>query len=723
MREPAPDYTSRHYERPNQKWVCGLACDGHACPAGPTARGRCPELAECVPIRDGDRWKCNRTEYRGGECDDGPTPDGECGCVRHCKPVRSLRVIRGRFITACTLLVVGALVVVLNANCRDDVISPGPLARQHAQLLNDHGDKSAGGDSIEASGSCAACHSAADRNVAGWTVSLTGFHGGGNAQSQLCMNCHKTEISEKFAMSPHNVDDEMLHRLTVDRRNAKVKAAPGSAGGTTGDAITRRFEPPAEPGAASLACAVCHREHQGAEFNLAAISDAACQACHQQRYESFSSDHPDFGSWPYERRTRIAFNHASHRAKHFVEKNREFDCRSCHMEDATQSAQLTANYETACASCHDEKISLSVAKGVPMFLLPTLDVDALQESGYEIGAWPEDATGDFDGRLPPAMKLLLAGDTAAATAMRTLGADFEFFDVDPDDTAQLAACATIATSVKKLFAELAAQDQAALRGRMKAALGREVTNAEVQQLLSGIPPELLSNAIGKWFPELKPAEPATQAAASEPLRNATTEAAAIHYDPVGTWSRDEATFSIRYQPAAHADPVLAGWLDVLSNSPELLRQPVASAMFKELSSVTAPGLCASCHSIDRTTDGGLAVNWHAYDRSKEPRPLTKFSHKPHLLLPQLSDCTSCHSINNAADRAAAYAGHDQYAFTSEFAAISKSSCVQCHTTGGAGESCQTCHNYHVDGIEEWRFGSSDCTENTNNSAMRGVIRR
>ena len=83
-----------------------------------------------------------------------------------------------------------------------------------------------------------------------------------------------------------------------------------------------------------------------------------------------------------------------------------------------------------------------MARGVPMFALPTLDVDALREAGHDIGPWPEEATGDFDGRLPPVMKLLLAGDPAAAEAMATLGADFDFFDVDPDDPEQLAACAT-----------------------------------------------------------------------------------------------------------------------------------------------------------------------------------------------------------------------------------------------------------------------------------------
>src|SRR5690606_17932627 len=119
------------------------------------------------------------------------------------------------------------------------------------------------------------------------------------------------------------------------------------------------------------------------------MNDTACQSCHQQQYERFSTNHPDFGRWPYERRTRIIFNHASHEAKHFAEKKQAFDCRTCHVEDSTGAVQLLASYEASCAACHDEKIATSVAKGVPILALPTLDVDALQTAGHAIGAWPE----------------------------------------------------------------------------------------------------------------------------------------------------------------------------------------------------------------------------------------------------------------------------------------------------------------------------------------------
>src|SRR5262249_29138919 len=158
--------------------------------------------------------------------------------------------------------------------------------------------------------------------------------------------------------------------------------------------------------------------------------------------------------WPYERRTRIAFNHASHRDKHFAEKKKSFDCAACHTEDATGKAELTVSYEKACAACHDEKISTSVARGVPMFALPTMDIAAMRSAGFDVGTWPRGAPGDFDGRLPPAMRLLLAADPAAAQAMTKLGAGFDFQDVNPKDRQQLEACAALAAAINKLMTEL-----------------------------------------------------------------------------------------------------------------------------------------------------------------------------------------------------------------------------------------------------------------------------
>ena len=42
-----------------------------------------------------------------------------------------------------------------------------------------------------------------------------------------------------------------------------------------------------------------------------------------------------------------------------------------------------------------------------------------------------------------------------------------------------------------------------------------------------------------------------------------------------------------------------------------------------------------------------------------------------------------------------YKGKDPGAFVSNFKSIDQGVCVRCHTAAAAGDSCLTCHNYHV----------------------------
>ena len=94
-----------------------------------------------------------------------------------------------------------------------------------------------------------------------------------------------------------------------------------------------------------------------------------------------------------------------------------------------------------------------LGRGVPMFMLPTLDVDALKKA-VRHRRLAQGCDWRFDGRLPPAMKLLLAGDAAAAKAIAKLGPGFEFQDVDATNAEQLAAAADLATGIKSLLADL-----------------------------------------------------------------------------------------------------------------------------------------------------------------------------------------------------------------------------------------------------------------------------
>jgi hypothetical protein len=168
------------------------------------------------------------------------------------------------------------------------------------------------------------------------------------------------------------------------------------------------------------------------------------------------------------------------------------------------------------------------------------------------------------------------------------------------------------------------------------------------------------------------------------------------YAPAGSWFRDDATFSIRYRPAAHADPVLTSWLEMIAAASHGTRQSLALEAFKEWTTPTSAGLCATCHSIEQPAAGRLDINWRGNNRAATPRMFTKFSHGPHLVLPDLTDCTACHAIDAGVARADTYAGWDPSRFASEFLPISKQSCATCHTSKAAGDNCQQCHNYHVE---------------------------
>jgi hypothetical protein len=75
--------------------------------------------------------------------------------------------------------------------------------------------------------------------------------------------------------------------------------------------------------------------------------------------------------------------------------------------------------------------------------------------------------------------------------------------------------------------------------------------------------------------------------------------------------------------------------------------------------------------------------WKSNRRAANLRPITKFDHGPHLTLPKLNDCQSCHPLGKT-----------------DFLPIQKNQCSSCHQENAAGESCTQCHNYHV-GSKSW----------------------
>ncbi|NOZ41103.1 MAG: hypothetical protein GXP24_12890 [Planctomycetes bacterium] len=675
MREPLQEFQGDNYERPNQSWICGLSDEGAPCPVGPGRRGRCPGATACHPARDGDRWVCNRSRARGGLCETGPSPEGECCHNYQCAPLRSMRSRRGRFVFGCALATLGGLCLLFSSAWRNEALAPGELSVQHAQLL----------ERSDSTRRCASCHAAGDQTLGQWIQHAVNNNLAQPSQTELCLECHQKQIAKHEAMWAHNIDPLVL----------LADSPPPTP-------FQRHLDPTQE-----LACSTCHREHHGARHDLTLMSDNACQACHQKQYHSFATDHPEFEAWPTRRRTQIAFDHGAHQLKHYPKEKQEFTCTTCHVQDRDGAFQRTLDYEATCGKCHDSKIEASWDTGIALFALPMIDSETLRAAGHDIGQWPEQASEEFDGPLPPITKLLLAADERAATALATLGADFDFFDVDPDDPSQLQAAGEIVWATKRLLHDVSVQGQAALRTRLETVLNRQLSKQEFSALTARLSPENLAVMTDHWLTRL-PAEIANRTeempASNRPEAPDQDRETARQRVAAGGWLHDETTLSIRYRPTGHADPWVTAWIDVMTEATTGRYAKITKPLLKQMMAPTAAGLCGSCHSVDRTSindpsgdpnDDRCVVQWFAKHVDDEPSSFTTFSHAPHLTQAQLADCQACHQINSLANVMATYVGDSPVEFENGFQPLTKQSCAECHTPRAAGDSCMQCHRYHV----------------------------
>ncbi|MEM6798785.1 MAG: hypothetical protein AAF589_04655 [Planctomycetota bacterium] len=617
-------HAATDYDRPNLPWVCGRADEGCPCELGPTARGGCPETPKC-------------------------------------RPRRSQRRRRGRLAIGLAIFTAGAVATLVGTPLRREALAPGPLSQAHARLI------------AGAENRCAACHPGGVES-AFVGVPNDAAHA---TQASLCMECHKTQIDPQHALAAHGLP-------------------PGSLGG--GQRVEGLVAAVTEAGLVSnlaegwlsskhagheVACAACHQEHHGAEHDLAAITDARCQACHTERYDHFAKDHPDFGNWPYRRRTRINFDHNSHAAKHYTAAKEAFDCATCHTDGPGGDTKLLAGYEQSCARCHDADIRSSTAGGIAVLQLPMLDRQAIRAAGEDLGPWPAGATGDFDGDLSAIAKLLLAADPAAAAVMNRLGADFSFFDLDPASPDDARDARALAVGIRNLLEGLSTRGHEEI-GQRVGRLAPEAKGMMSGDLCGALPIELIDTARRSWFGG-RDAVATDVSAVQRAGRQAD-----------GGWFVDQATFTLRYVPKGHADPLLRAWID-LAASLGADKLPLREAALAELTDANAAGRCATCHSIETAGNDQLVVNWRAFDASQAPRAFTKFSHRPHLTQPELQDCTHCHQPTpDGARQRSPYHSLQAGDFVSQFQPITKASCTECHQPKAAGASCTQCHNYHVD---------------------------
>jgi len=374
--------------------------------------------------------------------------------------------------------VAALLVFVLAGTYRTALINPGQLSFQHAGLSD-----------------CGSCHQAFHQGVVGWWQAAWSENVALD-DSKPCISCH---AMGDHGLLPHSQSDEVMSALSE-------LAAPATASGRSiGVQLANLvFDMPRQLNI-TLPCMTCHQEHQGTEADLTNMSNDRCTTCHLVQFDSLASGHPDFQNYPYERRTRLQFDHTSHIDKHFSEKSTAKlapgECRDCHKSDANGRLMKVKSFETSCAACHGEQIAgagRATAKGMPVLAVPGLDVATLQEKGAAIGEWPEFA----EGPVPNFMNMLLSADAKFRDANAVLAGIDDPLDLSEATKEQFAAIETFAWSVKSLLYDLRAKGVVALHERLAGLLKRPLTAAEKTSLTALLPLDTVVNAQMKWFPSL-----------------------------------------------------------------------------------------------------------------------------------------------------------------------------------------------------------------------------
>ncbi len=416
------------------------------------------------------RWVCGY-QRSGLACSEGPTARGACchSKPEPCIPQPAFWYSRQTLAINLAILAAGLLVLCMSLPQREAIFVPGGLSKKHAQIL---------GNRIVAE-RCSLCHVHSHADIPREIL-----------QDDLCLKCHASHMPDAGLRSPHDLSATQLQAIT----NRLASFASSSQ--------------PADPQPTN--CATCHIEHRGESFDLTAMSDSSCQACHQKRFESLTEGHPQFEGYPYGKQRGLAFDHVAHQSKHFVAKSESFDCTKCHV-DREQTGELgsvfrSVGFERACASCHAESIRSTMINGWALLQLPSVDADLVSGGSLELADWPQAARFGNEGLISIPLRLLLAGDPEVSHHLARLPASGKLDEVSSEDGQRDEMTSAIAAAVRRLVADVAEQGQVAWKRRLETtgqhALGRELNSYElalIEEMSRGVPPDLFRQMERQWF--------------------------------------------------------------------------------------------------------------------------------------------------------------------------------------------------------------------------------
>ena len=481
------DYLSSGYLRANRTWVCGHAVDGEPCATGPGPSGRCPRTSECKPVEKEGRWLCTRAATKGGPCKGGPSPTGACGIsVPPCVPVRSLRSVRGQLVKLAVVVTLGFLAIVLGSDARKgDMPMPGPLTAAHTAISK-----------------CATCHATVHNAGDNW-IKAAFMPVDTKAETTKCLACH--ELPTADANNPHGMAAATLAALTTKAKGRAMTAQPAvfklqdSLLGGSG------------LGHGTVACATCHVEHHGANFDLTAVTNNACQTCHTGQFHSLAQGHPEFVNYPFSQRTSIFFDHVAHFNRHFPEtkgKAKPTFCTDCHKPGTKENGRFMVekSFEKTCQACHQDQIDgtsrATGPKGVTVLTIPGIDVYTLRDHGIAIGNWPEDS----EAPLTPFLRALLILHGADAADLKRLST-MDLLDLSKASDADLQRVSRLAWAVKSLFHDVATADMSKMATEMAAkglgnSAGQMADRQLAARLFGNLSRDVIEATIKTWLPNL-----------------------------------------------------------------------------------------------------------------------------------------------------------------------------------------------------------------------------
>lgn len=473
------------YERPTQRWVCGRLAAGGTCRVGPDKRGNCQATFECAPSQVGGEWRCRRAPSSGGPCEQGPDENGQCcRAIPPCTPHLSMRAKRGAAAFWTGMVTIGFLILAITYSGDADVLMPGPMSSAHSTVEE-----------------CSTCHSNVTENRFSW-LRATFAPAKPHKDSRACLTCH--EVGKK-PLNPHGLEVAALNERTYRLRDLAA-ATPKPVSAHVRGAVL----PVSSTFAKGVFCASCHDEHRGEQGNLTSVPDARCQTCHTIQFDRFQNGHPEFSTYPFQRRTRIAFDHVKHFGDNFPKTRKENDpsrippgaCVDCHTAGAKKRRMDVKPFAETCSACHLGQIvgndRTTGHKGVSLLTLPGVDVATLAEKNVPIGEWPEAS----EAEITPLMKLLIGRDKDRRDMLATVS-ELDLLDLTEASEEEIAAVMEFVWEVKELFYALATWKGSDALQRLSWATGEEIRTDLIDALTASLPRDVLISARRDWLPSLE----------------------------------------------------------------------------------------------------------------------------------------------------------------------------------------------------------------------------